>query len=922
VNINGRDFRFRPDDGRFEAESGQTQFGRHRDDWGHWFGNNNPNLAWEYVLTEAEIRRNPKFPLSSPRQMLQTDNQLYPVSRTLPRFNVPEAANRVTSANSPTPYRDDLFGPEFPTSLFVSEPVHNLVYRMVLEPQGATYRGHRAADETTREFLASSDNWTRPTMLKTGPDGALWIADMYRAVIEHPQWIPDDWEARLDLRAGSDQGRIYRVYPRGKTPRPIPRLDKLDTAGLAAALDSPSGWQRDTAQRLLLHRNDRACFAPLRQLVETSANPKTRLQALWTLADLGGLTDGLLLNALGDDHPQVRRQALRAGEGLLLEHPSLELGIALVLMADDPDPQVRFQLALSLSQWNDPRVGRVLAKVVRRDPDDPWLRAAVLSSAANHVVPLLTALFEDAKDEPPPAAIVEPLFMLAGTDDDRQALAPLVRALGTPAGPGQRYAPWQLSALAGWLDAAARARRPLGADELAPYQGLLQAARTLAGDDHARDDDRLRAIRLLGRDGRHAGDDRDALAALLRPQVSSAVQQAAVAALGRTDDRRAAELLLAGWRGHSPQLRSIVLDALLSRPAWTSVLLSSLEDTCTPPAEIDPAHRKRLLDHRDLNVRQRAEAVFDKGSGAGAGSGTPTRQAVVDAYRPALAKPGDPTAGAAVFQKVCATCHKLGDVGNEVGPDLAALADKSPESLLVAILDPNRAFEARYTSFNVALVDGRVLTGMVASETATSVTLRRQEGKEDVLLRSDIQELAGSSQSLMPEGVEKDVPPQGLADLIAFLRTAGPPPKSIAGNHPERVQPGPDGTIVLRAATAEITGDTLTFEPEHENLGSWSARNDRAAWRFDAARPGKYSVRIDAACDDRTAGNVLVLEAGSSRIETTVAGTGSWAAYRTSAIGEITLTAGPQRLEIHPAGPIRGALVDLRSVELRPIDPR
>ena len=297
---------------------------------------------------------------------------------------------------------------------------------------------------------------------------------------------------------------------------------------------------------------------------------------------------------------------------------------------------------------------------------------------------------------------------------------------------------------------------------------------------------------------------------------------------------------------------------------------------------------------------------------------TTTRQAVVDAYRPALAKPGDPTAGAVAFQKVCATCHRLGGVGNEVGPDLAALTDKSPESLLVAILDPNRAVETRYTSFNVALSDGRVLTGMISSETATSVTLRRQEGKEDILLRGDIETMAASGQSLMPEGVEKDLSPESIADLIAFLKTTGPPPKSIAGNHPERVGPGPDGKIVLRAETAEISGDTLTFEALHGNLGFWSAKNDRAAWRFDAARPGRYSVWLDWACDDRTAGNTLVLNVGKERLETKVSGTGSWETYRKAAIGEITLTDGPQRLEISPSGQIRGALLDLRSVELRP----
>ncbi len=906
VRINGRDFRFRPDDGRFETESGQTQFGRHRDDWGHWFGNNNPNFAWEYVLSDAEIRRNPRLTLPSARQMLEPDTRVYPTSRTLARFNVPDAANRVTSANSPTPYRDDLFGPDFATSLFVSEPVHNLVHRMVLEPQGASYTGHRAADETASEFFASSDNWTRPTMLKTGPDGALWIADMYRAVIEHPQWIPDDWEAKLDLRAGSDQGRIYRVYPEGKKPRAIPRLDRLDTAGLVAALDSPSGWQRDTAQRLLLHKRDPAAVEPLRALATASARPKSRLQALWTLADLGALTADSVLTALGDAHPQVRRNALKAGEEVLRQNTAPALAETLGRIASDPDPQVRFQLALSLSQWDDPRAGQLLARVIRRDGADPWARAAVLSSASTRLVPLLSGLLEPAADQPPPPEVVESLFEAAGALPDRQPLAPVLRTASKPGVSGPGFAPWQYAALTGW----SKARRSLSPEEDRQFAALRQAARVLAGDGKAADVDRLRAIRLLGRDGEHAGEDRDILTALLRPQVSSAIQEAAVAALARSEAGQVPEMLLSGWKGYSPQLRSVILDALLSRPAWTSALLASLEDTCTPPSEVDAAHRKRLLDHRDPKVKARAEAVFERE--------TTTRQAVLDAYRLALATPGDPAAGAVAFQKVCATCHRLGAVGTEVGPDLAALADKSAESLLVAILDPNRAVETRYTGFNVSLADGRVLTGMIAAETATSVTLRRQEGKEDVLLRAEIEAMVGSGQSLMPEGVEKDLPPRSVADLIAFLKTTGAPPKSIAGNHPERVRPGPDGTIVLRAETAEISGDTLTFESQHGNLGFWSARNDRAAWRFDAARPGRYSVWLDWACDDRTAGNTLVVDVGKERLENKVSGTGSWERYQSAAIGEITLEAGPQRLEIFPAGQIRGALLDLRSVELRP----
>ena len=206
TSINGRDFRFRPDTGEFEAESGQTQFGRHRDDWGHWFGNNNPNWAWHYVLANHDLRRNASYAPPDPRQTLEPDTRLFPISRTLARFNDPHVAGRVTSANSATPYRDELFGPWFASSLFVSEPVHNLVHRIVLEPDGVTFRGRRGPNESDREFLASSDNWFRPTMLKTGPDGALWIADMYRYVIEHPEWIPDDWEQSSTCGPAASRG--------------------------------------------------------------------------------------------------------------------------------------------------------------------------------------------------------------------------------------------------------------------------------------------------------------------------------------------------------------------------------------------------------------------------------------------------------------------------------------------------------------------------------------------------------------------------------------------------------------------------------------------------------------------------------------------------------------------------------------------
>ena len=161
---------------------------------------------------------------------------------------------------------------------------------------------------------------------------------------------------------------------------------------------------------------------------------------------------------------------------------------------------------------------------------------------------------------------------------------------------------------------------------------------------------------------------------------------------------------------------------------------------------------------------------------------------MVDDYLPALALKGDPAAGKAVFTRVCATCHRLGELGVEVGPNLGALKEKTPETLLISISIPTGPLSRATRSFTVATKDGRLITGLVASETANSVTLRRQEGKEDVVLRSDIEEMTASGQSFMPEGLEKDLTRRDMANLIAFLESIDPPPKAFQGNHPRSGQ--------------------------------------------------------------------------------------------------------------------------------------
>jgi putative membrane-bound dehydrogenase-like protein len=923
VGLRGRDFRIRPDDGAIDAQSGQTQYGRSRDDWGNWFGNNNSNPLYHFALADHYIRRNPHLAPPGARVPVSVTpgaSQVFPASRTLPRFNDFNTANHFTSACSAVVYRDELFGPAFAGNTFVSEPVHDLIHREVMTPHGFTFTSRRAPDEQQSEFFASSDNWCRPTTIQTGPDGALWVADMYRAVIEHPEWIPLDWQKRIDLRAGHDKGRIYRVYPVGKRPRAIPRLDRLDTAGLVAALDSPNGWQRDTAQQMLLWRNDKSAVPLLEKLAAECKRPLGRLHALCALDGLKALTPALLHKALADAHPGVRRHAIRLCEGQLAKAP--ELGAALLKLVDDADPQVRMQLAYTLGEWADPRAGDALGRLALRDAGERFLVAAVMSSVnRGNLDRVMLAVLKGA-EKAPPAALVERLLRMANALGDTKALTTLLATVGTPQ--DGKYAPWQYVALAGLLDALDERNTPLtklgteGGEEvkaaLKKVAGLFEAARLTVASDKAANADKLLAVRLLGRGLDRRVQDRDALATLLSPQVPDDLQAAAVAALGRLRAPQVPGLLMRGWKAYAPAQRRQVLDVLFARPEWLKAVLDAIDGKQILAAEIDAALRQRLLGHPAADVRRRAAKLF-------ADAVNPDRQKVIDAYQAVLTLRGDAKRGAAVFAKNCASCHQLAGVGHAVGPDLASLGDKSPQGILIAVLDPNRAVEARYVGYTATTKGGVVFTGVLAGETGNSITLVGQDGQKKTVLRSDLEELTSSGKSAMPEGLEQQVKPQEMADVIAHVRSVGPQPqrKTFAGNKPELVRPARDGALLLTAANCEIYGPTVVLEKQYGNLGYWTTQEDRATWSVEVTKAGKYAVWLDWACDGGAAGKRFLLESGPNRLTGRVASTGNWDTYRQAKVGEIVLPAGRQRVTFRSAGRIFTPLIDLKSVKLVPL---
>jgi putative membrane-bound dehydrogenase-like protein len=773
INLGDRDFRVHPDTGVLEPATGRTQQGRVRDDWGNWFGCDNTNLLWHYPLADHYLCRNPHVipPIAAVTVPdYPQSNKLYPITK-LQLFKLSGPPGQTTAACGLGIYRDEVLGREYRGNAFICEPVNLLIHRLQLTPHGSTFSGRRAADETTSEFLASTDNWFRPVQARTGPDGALWVVDMYRYVIEHPRWIPPEDLARLDVRAGHDLGRIYRVRRRDGELHPWPRLDKLDIAGLVAALDTANGWQRDMSGQMLLWKGDPSAAPALQRLARKAARAEARLHALCVLDGLGKLSAEVVRQALADPHPGVRRHAVRLSERFLAAAP--ELGAGLVKLVDDGDGQVRLQLAYSLGEWRDPKAGRMLATLAQRHADDPYLTAAVLSSIrTDNIGEVLAGVLTDNPDKAPPDSLVRQLLDLAAALGKGDVPPAVLRQVTTPR-QGQ-YARWQLAAVAGMLDALERRGQSL--EQLAHGQAaeairrMLAAARATAVNDKTPTVDRAAAVQVLGREVDKRAADIALLGQLLVPQNDPTLQAAAVTALGRISDDHVPQVLTAGWAGLTPALRPEVLDLLLSRDAWQRQLLRAIEKNEVSAGHIDAARRQRLLEHKDTAIRTRAAKVF-------AGAVRPDRQKVVREYQDVLTLAGDRGRGKTVFAKTCAACHRLQDVGHAVGPDLAGLTTKSPQYLLTAILDPSMEVDSRYVEYMAATKTGRLFMGILASETATSITLRGQEGKDYALLRSDLDELRSTGKSLMPEGLERDLTRQDLADLIAFVTATAQPPK-------------------------------------------------------------------------------------------------------------------------------------------------
>jgi putative membrane-bound dehydrogenase-like protein len=799
VSVEHNDFRFNPVTGSFEPISGSDQFGNTFDDWGNRFTCDESHPLSQPVLPRAELARNPFLVVSSVVQDIAGGS--VPIFRISPleRWRQIRSSRRIAhgersaesagashhvidAAAGVTVYRGSAYPAEFYGNVFVADAQNNLVHRRILIPDGPTFRAIRGPREQATEFIRSSDTWFRPVNFVNAPDGTLYVLDMSRAVVEAIH-IPLDVVQYLDLRRGRDQGRIYRIAPPGFRFTPPSHLSQFRTVDLVAMLLRQDTWHRDTAHRLIYERQDQAAIEPLRALLSPARAPlpQSRVNVLWSLEGLNALRDEDIVTVLSDQVPEVRAQAIKLAARRLGRSPSLLSKV--VALASDPDSRVRFRVAFALGEVNDPRAATALGQIATCDSASFWIRTAVLSSCASIADRLFVDLSVDPSLPSPNQKENHPgqselLQQLVETVGARNRLAEVSRVLGVLAVKAARLesSPGFSSVDDLVLRLARGAWRSGGQLFLGPnptgpgarlVANLVQRSSTIVRDTQGSSALRLEAVAILGTldpKGSHS-----LLVALLTPREPLAIQIAAVQALAESNSANLADFLLPRLAEFEPSLRAAAVRTLLSRSQWTKALLQAMSGNeraaSISPAFIELPDRAPLLKHRDPEIAKLAQGLFGQ-------STSRSRAELIARYLSASRSSGHPDRGAKVFDRECKTCHRVSQQGFAVGPDLTGSPSSDAATLLANILDPNARVLPNYVQYLVVDQNGRTYSGIIAAETATSLTLRRAAGAEDIILRGQVAEMSSTGLSLMPEGFEKTISPLEMADLVGFLRAA------------------------------------------------------------------------------------------------------------------------------------------------------
>jgi putative membrane-bound dehydrogenase-like protein len=796
----GMDLRFKPDQLKLEAVSGNSEFGLAFDARGHRFPSWNDKHVQHVVIENRYLSSNPDLAVESAVQLASDHGDaaaVYPITENPHLKEIRDPSDmyelgHFTSACGQSIYTAVSFPEKYQGAYFVCEPVSNMVHCDLLLPHGATFIARRALEKS--EFLASKDSWFMPVFTTVGPDGALYVVDFYRKIVEHPEWIRKDLMNDQKLfYAGNDRGRIYRVVYEGAKPATVPWLHQASAAELVRHLSNPNRWWRITAQRLLVDRQDSMSIPLVQDLAHHSVLPEGRMHALWTLEGLNALDVDLMLRVLEDKSPAVREQAIRLSERYLSDSRILKK----LQIMNDPDDRVEFQLACTLGELPPTQSFDALRQIAARHMEDPWFQVAVLTSASENADRWLGAMLREP-DFTRQASAGKEMFLrriasIIGGARQKEREFNEVLAIASKAR-GQETAWWQAASIQGLAEGlkqrsetrvklsasgqslllklvearsslvGAAALEVAGRVELvdsAPLRVAIRKASGVAANPNSKMESRLNAVRVLGLDPTSAS--LPFLEKVFSPQQPEEVQVTAARALLNLSDSRVTDVMLKNWRTYTSSVRDVVLAGFFKEPIRLVALLDAIEAGKVQAWSLSRLTQQQLTRFKDEKIRKRAESLF-----AGLSS---DRGPVIEKYRPVLRMSGNIERGKEIYKKNCRKCHRVGDMGFDVGPNLMSITARSRGELLENILDPNANIVPGYEDYMIQTNDGRTITGVMANQSATTVTLRRGAGEEDTILRSNIADLRALTVSAMPEDLEQGLSLEQMADLLEYLKT-------------------------------------------------------------------------------------------------------------------------------------------------------
>ncbi len=808
-------YRFKPDGSKLEVlrNTNNNSWGVGISEEGLIFGSTANGCPSVYLpIPNRYYEKVRGFTAGGVLQNIADTNRMFPVTEKVRQvdwfggFTAGAGHALYTARAYPRPYWN--------STAFVAEPTGHLVATFALEKRGTDFASHNEWN-----LAASDDEWTSPVAAEVGPDGSVWISDWYNFIVQHnptPRGFRTGRGGAYEtpLR-DKTHGRIYRISPVGSPARTTTlALDPNDAKGLVAALKDDNMLWRLHAQRLLIERGKKDVVPDLIELIKDKSvdaiglNPGA-IHALWTLHGLGAPNDykdaaDAVDEALHHPSAAVRRNAVQVlpdANKAVGDIPDENKAGGAARLVSDPDPQVRMAALLTLADSRESASAAsslVAALVAGKFDGDRWLPDAATAAAAAHSRPFLKALAARKFDRPASPTVItiagrvaehyargasagSSADVLIGLKDADVAIADAIvtgLAKGWPKDKKPTLDDASEKAMIELLTKVSPAARAQlvslasrwGSKAIESHSSeiastFLAVARDEKKPEAARIDAAQRLVEFRPLDAKAA----ESLLSLITPRTSQGLATGLVEAVGKSEAPLVGKALVDRLGAMTPTVRAEAARALLSRSEWTSSFLDGVEKGDVSLSQLSLPQTQALAVHPDKAIAARAKTLIAKGGGLPDAN----RQKVIDELAPLVLKGGDASKGKKVFTDQCVKCHAYGGEGGKVGPDLTGMGTHPREELLIHLLDPSRSVEGNFVQYTLATTDGKVLNGLLSSESKTAVELLDAEGKTHRVLREEIEEFAASKRSLMPEGFEKQVGPEGVADLLAFLTKKG-----------------------------------------------------------------------------------------------------------------------------------------------------